>query len=75
MFVLNMITVLQALTAECVLTKFEKARYALLESLHQLEETLPEAFNSQVFTGHVTNIYVEFLLQNIMYPHEKIYRN
>ncbi|KAM0873235.1 hypothetical protein ACQ4PT_038262 [Festuca glaucescens] len=37
-----------ALTAECVLTKFEKARYALLESLHQLEETLPEAFNSQI---------------------------
>jgi hypothetical protein len=53
MFVLNMVTVLQALTAECVLTKFEKARYALLESLHQLEETLPEAFNSQVITGHV----------------------
>ncbi|CAM0904079.1 unnamed protein product [Alopecurus aequalis] len=37
-----------ALTAECILTKFEKARYALLESLHQLEETLPEAFNSQI---------------------------
>ena len=56
MFVLNMVTALpalQALTAEGVLTKFEKARYALLECLHQLEETLPEAFNSQVFTGHV----------------------
>ncbi|KAM0911866.1 hypothetical protein ACQ4PT_013213 [Festuca glaucescens] len=45
-----------ALTAECVLTKFEKARYALLESLHQLEETLPEAFNSQVITGHIPEI-------------------
>ncbi|XP_037486129.1 U-box domain-containing protein 6-like [Triticum dicoccoides] len=37
-----------ALTAECVLTKFEKARCALLESLHQLEETLPEAIDSQI---------------------------
>ncbi|XP_040255303.1 U-box domain-containing protein 7 isoform X2 [Aegilops tauschii subsp. strangulata] len=38
----------KALTAECVLTKFEKGRCALLESLHQLEETLPEAINSQI---------------------------
>ncbi|KAF0891751.1 hypothetical protein E2562_010948 [Oryza meyeriana var. granulata] len=37
-----------ALTAENVLTKFEKAKYALLESLHQLEETLPEATSSQI---------------------------
>ncbi|XP_044966969.1 U-box domain-containing protein 7-like [Hordeum vulgare subsp. vulgare] len=37
-----------ALTAECVFTKFEKARCALLESLHQLEETLPEAINTQI---------------------------
>ncbi|KAL5213599.1 hypothetical protein ABZP36_002751 [Zizania latifolia] len=37
-----------ALTAENVLTKFEKARYALLESLHQLEETLPDATSSQI---------------------------
>lgn len=52
-FVFNMVIALQALTEECVLTKFEKTRCALLESLHQLEETLPEAINSQVFTGHV----------------------
>uniref|UniRef100_J3LZ43 RING-type E3 ubiquitin transferase n=1 Tax=Oryza brachyantha TaxID=4533 RepID=J3LZ43_ORYBR len=37
-----------ALTTENVITKFEKARYALLESLHQLEETLPEATSSQI---------------------------
>uniref|UniRef100_I1PMI2 RING-type E3 ubiquitin transferase n=1 Tax=Oryza glaberrima TaxID=4538 RepID=I1PMI2_ORYGL len=37
-----------AFTAENVLAKFEKARYALLESLHQLEETLPEAASSQI---------------------------
>uniref|UniRef100_A0A0E0KS58 RING-type E3 ubiquitin transferase n=1 Tax=Oryza punctata TaxID=4537 RepID=A0A0E0KS58_ORYPU len=37
-----------AFTAENVLAKFEKARYALLESLHQLEETLPEATSSQI---------------------------
>ncbi|KQJ83284.1 U-box domain-containing protein 7-like [Brachypodium distachyon] len=37
-----------ALSAECALSKFEKARDALLESLHQLEETLPEAIDSQI---------------------------
>ncbi|KAL5216263.1 hypothetical protein ABZP36_007664 [Zizania latifolia] len=36
-----------ALTAENVLTRFEKARYELLESLHRLEETLPDATTSQ----------------------------
>ena len=45
-FLLN--TALQAVTAECVHTKFEKARLALLESLHQVEETIPEAINSKV---------------------------
>ncbi|XP_062184920.1 U-box domain-containing protein 6-like [Phragmites australis] len=37
-----------AVTAECVLTKFEKARQALLESLHQVEETIPEAIYSKI---------------------------
>uniref|UniRef100_A0A0D9W6I6 RING-type E3 ubiquitin transferase n=1 Tax=Leersia perrieri TaxID=77586 RepID=A0A0D9W6I6_9ORYZ len=37
-----------ALTADNVLAKFVKARYALLECLHQLEETLPEASSSQI---------------------------
>jgi hypothetical protein len=41
-------TVVQAVTAECVLTKFENARHALLESLHQVEETIPEAIGSKV---------------------------
>ncbi|XP_062225998.1 U-box domain-containing protein 6-like isoform X2 [Phragmites australis] len=38
----------KAVTAECVHTKFEKARLALLESLHQVEETIPEAINSKI---------------------------
>jgi len=39
---------LQAATAESVLTKFENSRQALLESLHQVEETIPEAIGSKV---------------------------
>jgi len=41
-------TALQAATAESVLTKFENSRQALLESLHQVEETIPEAIGSKV---------------------------
>ncbi|CAN6239933.1 unnamed protein product [Urochloa humidicola] len=37
-----------AVTAECVLTKFENSRHALLESLHQVEETIPEAVGSKI---------------------------
>ncbi|CAL5026759.1 unnamed protein product [Urochloa decumbens] len=37
-----------AVTAECVLTKFENSRHALLESLHQVEETIPEAIGSKI---------------------------
>jgi hypothetical protein len=51
-FILTHPNCMQAFTAENVLAKFEKARYALLESLHQLEETLPEAASSQVATGY-----------------------
>jgi hypothetical protein len=41
-------TEFQAVTAECVLTKFENSRQGLLESLHQVEETIPEAVGSKV---------------------------
>jgi hypothetical protein len=41
-------TEFQAVTAEHVLTKFENSRQGLLESLHQVEETIPEAVGSQV---------------------------
>ncbi|KAL6652490.1 hypothetical protein ACP70R_011415 [Stipagrostis hirtigluma subsp. patula] len=37
-----------AVTGQCVLTKFEKARQALLDSLHQVEETIPEAIYSKI---------------------------
>ncbi|TVU15464.1 hypothetical protein EJB05_38985 [Eragrostis curvula] len=37
-----------AATAGRVLTKFEKARQALLESLHQVEETVPDGINSKI---------------------------
>ncbi|KAK3144422.1 hypothetical protein QOZ80_4AG0312860 [Eleusine coracana subsp. coracana] len=37
-----------ALTAESVLTKFEKARQGLLESLRQVEEAVSEVVNSKV---------------------------
>lgn len=41
-------TVFQAFTSEYVLTKFENSRQALLESLHQVEEMIPEATDSKV---------------------------
>ena len=41
-------TEFQAVTAEYVLTKFENSRQGLLESLHQVEETIPEAVGSKV---------------------------
>ena len=41
-------TEFQAVTAEYVLIKFENSRQGLLESLHQVEETIPEAVGSKV---------------------------
>nr|CAB3484930.1 unnamed protein product [Digitaria exilis] len=41
-------TVLQAFTSEYVLTKFENSRQALLDSLHQVEEMIPEAIDSKI---------------------------
>ncbi|ONM16485.1 U-box domain-containing protein 6-like isoform X1 [Zea mays] len=38
----------KAVTAESVLTKFENSRQGLLESLHQVEETIPEAVGSKI---------------------------
>nr|CAB3487451.1 unnamed protein product [Digitaria exilis] len=40
--------VLQAFTSEYVLTKFENSRQALLDSLHQVEEMIPEAIDSKI---------------------------
>ncbi|CAN6235443.1 unnamed protein product [Urochloa humidicola] len=37
-----------AVTAECVLKNFENSRHALLESLHQVEGTIPEAIGSKI---------------------------
>ncbi|KAL6838275.1 hypothetical protein ACP4OV_031903 [Aristida adscensionis] len=37
-----------AVTSESVILKFEKARQALLDSLHQVEETIPEASCSKI---------------------------
>lgn len=53
-----------AVTAECVLTKFEKARQALLESLHQVEETIPEAIYSKGVNTSANQTAIRNLIQS-----------
>jgi hypothetical protein len=47
-FTIGIVLIMQAITGDSVLLKFEKARFALVESLRRVDDIVPQSIGCQV---------------------------